>query len=78
MKNSLEVYEVVRAEDVTGVSGTGRVAACVVLPSGKAVISWLTDITSVAIYDSMDEAVTIHGHGGNTVFNLLARVYLDD
>lgn len=56
-----------RAEDETGISGTGVVAQGVLFDNGRAVLSWLTEHTSVAVYDSMEHLVAIHGHGGKTI-----------
>lgn len=55
-----------RKVDETGISGTGRVAEGVLFRNGKCVISWLTEHTSVAVYDSMGQVVAIHGHNGKT------------
>lgn len=32
----------------------------------KCALSWLTEITSIAIYDSIDLVEEIHGHNGQT------------
>lgn len=55
-----------RVTDVSGVSGIGRVAFGIEMPSGRAVIEWLTSTTSEGIYNSVDECIQIHGHGGDT------------
>ena len=55
-----------RREDVTGVSGTGRVAEGVIFSNGKVALTWLTEHSSVAIYDSIDEVRAIHLHHGAT------------
>jgi hypothetical protein len=55
-----------RNEDQGGVSGTGIVAEGVQFTSGKCVLSWLTEFSSIAIYDNMATLEAIHGHGGRT------------
>ena len=55
-----------REEDATGVSGVGMVADGVLFRNGKAVLCWNTEHTSVAVYDSLAELETIHGHDGRT------------
>ncbi len=55
-----------RDEDLSGVSGVGRVAEGVVLADGQCCLHWLTDPSSVAIYDSLADMAKIHGHGGAT------------
>lgn len=56
-----------RIEDPSGVSGTGVVAEGVQLSDGRVVLRWLTALSSVAIYESIEEVVAIHGHQGGTV-----------
>jgi hypothetical protein len=62
----MRLFELRRNEDESGISGTGTVAQGVIFESGKCVLSWLTEHTSVAIYDSIDEVIAIHGHNGKT------------
>jgi len=56
-----------RFEDETGVSGTGVVSEGVMFTDGKCAMRWLTERTSVALYDSIDDLEYIHGHDGKTV-----------
>lgn len=62
----VSLYELMRAEDESGVSGTGYVADVVVWHDGKACVHWRTATTSTAVYDSVDDLIKIHGHGGKT------------
>jgi hypothetical protein len=55
-----------RKEDASGVSGTGRVADGVQYDSGKCVLCWLSDRPCIGVYESIDDVVKIHGHGGKT------------
>jgi hypothetical protein len=55
-----------RREDESGVSGTGVVAEGAQFSDGRCVLHWLTAVSSIAIYDSIDDLVAIHGHGGKT------------
>jgi hypothetical protein len=55
-----------RAEDVSGISGTGIVAEGVMFSDGTAVLRWVVGLRSTAVYDSMDDLVAIHGHNGAT------------
>lgn len=59
-------FHLQRHEDATGVSGIGRVAEGVVFSNGRVAITWLTEYTSIAVYDSMDAVRVIHGHDGRT------------
>ena len=63
---ALRVFQLMRDEDVSGVSGVGRVAVGVVFPSGKVVLEWLGSDTTFGIYDKLDHVERIHGHGGKT------------
>lgn len=56
-----------RNTDVTGVSGTGRVADGVLWPDGSADVRWLGERPSAVHWDRFDDAVAVHGHGGSTV-----------
>jgi hypothetical protein len=61
------VFELYRAEDVTGISGTGVVAMGIVLPSGRAVMQWITNgLFTTNFYDHHREIEALHGHEGRT------------
>lgn len=56
----------VRDEDVSGVSGTGQVAEGVVFTDGKVAIRWRGPVASTVVWDSIEDALQIHGHDGRT------------
>jgi hypothetical protein len=60
------VFVLIRDEDVTGQSGTGVVAEGVRFSDGRLAMRWLTQHTSTALYDSLEDLLAIHGHGGKT------------
>lgn len=62
----MKMFLLIRHEDETGVSGTGIVAEGIEFSNGKCSISWLTNVTSCAIYDNIEDVIHIHGHGGKT------------
>jgi hypothetical protein len=62
----LRIFQLLRDEDISGVSGVGRVAIGVVFPSGKAVLEWLGPDSTFEIFDKLDHVEKIHGHGGKT------------
>lgn len=66
MDSQMRKFVLEREEDESGVSGTGIVAEGVVFTNGFAVLSWLTPLTSVAVYHSIDVLERVHGHGGKT------------
>lgn len=55
-----------RTEDVNGVSDTGHVATGIVFPNEKVAMCWNTTTSSVAVYDSIEDVETIHGHKGRS------------
>lgn len=64
-----------RRFDVSGVSGSGIVAGGVVFPSGKCITQWRATadipVGSTVFYESLEQIVAIHGHGGETVVRFL-------
>lgn len=68
-RGSIKEFFLERKEDESGVSGTGRVARGVQLPSGKVVLEWTTARAPVsqAFYESVEELLAIHGHEGKTL-----------
>jgi len=59
-------FYVTRSEDLSGISGTGRVAEGIEFTNGKCVITWLTPTSSVAVYDNVKCLLLIHGHEDRT------------
>lgn len=64
----MRAFYLERVNDVSGVSGTGRVAEGVEFSSGVVALTWLSDWpTSVVFHDRGIESVeAIHGHNGST------------
>lgn len=60
------VFDLIRHEDLSDVSGTGRVAEGIEFQNGKVALCWLGRYSSVNLYDSIDHVRHIHGHGGRT------------
>lgn len=55
-----------RHQDITGISGTGKVAEGCILHSGKVVMSWLSATPSGCVHESIEAVQKIHGHSGAT------------
>lgn len=55
-----------RSQDVSGVSGTGRVAEGVKFSDGKVAVRWPNAHGSTTTWNSIEDAETVHGHGGLT------------
>lgn len=64
-------FYVYRRSDVSGVSGTGRVADGIEFTDGTVVIRWLTETASTAVYDSIEHLHAIHGHSGATTTHFI-------
>jgi hypothetical protein len=62
----MRLFQLLRIEDESGVSGTGVVAQGVCFDDGTCVMRWLTKIASTAFYESLTQLEAIHGHGGKT------------
>jgi hypothetical protein len=66
-------FHLQRDHDVTGVSGTGRVADGILWSDGTASVRWLGDRPSTVFWDNgLADAEHVHGHGGHT------RIVWDD
>lgn len=61
-----KLFVLQRDEDETGISGTGVVANGIVFPDGSVAMRWATGTASTAVYASVEDVKTIHGHGGKT------------
>jgi len=65
-------FYVNRKVDETGNSGTGHVAEGVQFTDGRVAWHWsgatnALGVTSTIVYDSIEDAITVHGHSGLTV-----------
>ncbi|KUN34928.1 hypothetical protein AQJ30_27445 [Streptomyces longwoodensis] len=59
-------FHLQRDHDVSGVSGTGRVADGVLWPDGTVSIRWRGNRPSTVHWDRLGDAEAIHGHQGAT------------
>lgn len=66
MNKTIRRFNLVRTEDVSGVSGTGIVAVGAQMPTGKVFMEWVVKFQSFAIYNDIGTLETIHGHEGKT------------
>ena len=63
----LTLVHIERNADINGNTGTGIVAEGVIFTSGKVVIQWLHEISSIVTFDCIEDLLAIHGHNGKTV-----------
>lgn len=66
-------FQLLRHQDISGVSGTGVVADGVLWPDGTASLRWKGERPSTVHWDRIADAEAVHGHGGATEI-----VWLDD
>lgn len=55
-----------RDHDVSGISGTGVVARGVEFPDGVVCLRWSGERPSTVVWNSLSDAMYVHGHGGKT------------
>lgn len=66
MEPEPRLFYLLREQDISGISGTGRVADGVLWPDGSCAVRWRSSTSSVSVWTSFQDMVTIHGHGGAT------------
>lgn len=59
-------FGLIRQHDVTGVSGTGRVAEGVQWPDGTVSVRWRGPRPSIVHWGGLADVEAVHGHGGHT------------
>lgn len=59
-------FRVVREKDISGISGVGYVAEGCKFRNGKCTVVWRSSHSSVNTYDSIEDVIFVHGHGGAT------------
>lgn len=62
----VRTFDLVRHEDVNGVSGTGVVAVGAEFPDGTVAIRWMSGTPSTVVWSSIEDALAVHSHGGKT------------
>jgi hypothetical protein len=63
----MRLFNLVREEDDSGVSGTGIVAEGVEFSNGRVSLTWLkSHLGMVGNYDNITVVTKVHGHGGKT------------
>jgi hypothetical protein len=64
--DAMKLFHFYRKEDHSGVSGTGPVVEGVQFTNGWCAIRWMSSMSSICFYQSIEEVQKIHGHGGKT------------
>ncbi|MFI0929605.1 hypothetical protein ACH4TP_37640 [Streptomyces sp. NPDC021012] len=60
------VFRLQRHTDISGVSGLGHIADGIQWPDGTVTIRWRGPRPSTVHWNSLDDALAIHGHNGAT------------
>lgn len=60
-------FVLLRHEDITGLSGTGVIAEGVEFSDGSVALRWPSHRPSTVMWESVNDALCIHGHNGRTV-----------
>jgi hypothetical protein len=63
----MRCFDLVRHADPSGVSGTGVVAHGVQFADGVVALRWACARPATSIWDSVDDLISVHGHGGRTI-----------
>lgn len=64
--SAMRRFELLRHQDISGVSGTGPVAEGVQFDDETVVMRWHGDHVSTVIWRNMQDAMFVHGHNGAT------------
>lgn len=59
-------FSLIREFDISGSSGTGRIADGVLFVDGSVALRWRGEHPSTAVWARIEDAVKVHGHGGLT------------
>lgn len=62
----MRTFTLNRKEDISGISGTGRIAEGVEFHDKQVVMSWFGKLHSIEIHPSIEQLEQIHGHNGLT------------
>jgi len=62
----MKTFYMLRHEDVHGNSGCGVVAEGVIFDSGTAVMTWISEVSTVTTFKSIIDVKKLHSHDGKT------------
>lgn len=65
------LFELVRNEDPSGVSGLGVIAQGVMYDDETVALRWRGHSPSTAVWDSLEKVLAVHGHGGKTIIRFM-------
>lgn len=62
----MKQFYLLRHEDVHGHSGEGVVAEGIIFDNGLCAMTWLSEFTTVTMFQNIVQVETLHSHGGKT------------
>lgn len=71
-------FELIRHVDVSGVSGTGPVAEGIEFSGGAVALRWTSTKPCTAVWDSIDDLLSVHGHDGATEVRWIDQAVASD
>lgn len=65
--SAIQVFDMIRENDESGISGSGHVASGAIFPDGVTAIRWLTETGSTSTFDTFEDFKKVHvdSHPGN-------------
>ncbi len=75
---SIRRFNLIRKDDLTGISGVGIIAEGAEYSNGSVALTWLTPHWSGAWFISIHEVKHIHGHNGKTKVVWIDPPTIDD
>ena len=63
-----------RQKDVSGVSGTGKIAEVIELHDGQVILSWYGQHHVTSLHPTLHSIIDIHGHNGSTYLVPISQV----
>ena len=63
----IRTFTLQRDVDISGISGTGKVAEGIEFSNGKVAVQWVVgEHQSTVVWDNIESVEAIHGHNGAT------------
>ena len=74
----MRLYYLCRKEDISGASGTGRIAEVAEFDDRTVVVRWIghwnaAGVASTTVFNSLNDLLKVHGHQGRTDVELIAE-----
>ena len=67
----MKLFKLYRKVDITGISGVGYVAEGVIFENNKVILCWYGKVSSIVVYDNLEDMKSIISHNNNTDIHYL-------